>query len=755
VSKPERSTQASPQSPAHGPTGASSAAAGKGPRLPPSHWRGHFRLLPASPSTGPVDLSGYASAFLVAYDTTFGLHTPPNQQERNVAAFRAVTPAVPTPILDLVEILARIPADRAAAITTFAKSMMSIYPNLLPKVLGERVTGEGVGVLETEADTMPAGTSLYWRESNLARLEVYFPQHGLDLRTGQLVVTRPGRSVPHSVIGDHRSNGHMTGSAGQIVGDLGAGAPPNLSNVFQSVATNLAFALESPWGPFAAASISAIFGFAFGGASNATADELKAIGDMLTAVVKDITTTLIDLAATEDASTVSGYFAWLATEVESSPIPPTYKQYSDLVNVLRATYLPNDTGLLYATQHLGHLISSVWVDANELALQALLSAVAAMVSAQQMCAQFASNAAGLVQTTSFSTLEDDTNAQTMLGYWYEAIGLLDEFVNGSQGASTGPATLDWSTVGPLLLRNPADLTAANAVLAPAAATLATQTVLSNAQAHGWPYAIKQLTLQRRVARFTGFPAISFEDNTSTFCAGTGVPGDCQTSGSKGWGYTDSVDGTTYTHDSDMWTSGCSDQNEHETDYEDDVAAHWTDHVNAVLGALDPPPPTDPSADDTGSYAGIDRVASQLQSAVEGIIAKRPPMPPPAAPAVSLVVAAVPLPAAAQWAMASGVQYALHGVGMNGYGLRGPFSQPAAVTRGSGGAVLDLSDIGPPGAGTQMVQVWRQFIFPDPVRGGENVSHGVPQLLDTPLLPDSTGAWPRTWADTDTGVPPRL
>jgi hypothetical protein len=302
----------------------------------------------------------------------------------------------------------------------------------------------------------------------------------------------------------------------------------------------------------------------------------------------------------------------------------------------------------------------------------------------------------------------------------------------------------WSSILSRFVANP---TACQTVIQPfgdMGGYLNHQVLSEYALTYGWPAAIQQVTAQRRATRLANIGPVTYFDNRGTQCESGGGPaggGGCWASGSDGYDWSDTADGSSYSENNDRWTSGFFNQNCHCTSSEPDVIANWSQHVASVALALDP----GTLAVDTSSYGSIDQLMQQLQANAAQLATELPPVAPNGAPVPTVLSSGSLPPASSPWANATQVQYAVSSLGAaSSYiGPRGAWSDAVSVDARTTGVSVDLSGLSAIPEDTVALQLWRLLTYEDPTTHAP--SPGVPDAF-TVIDVQSGAASPATYQD---------
>ncbi|MFK0165018.1 hypothetical protein [Rhizobium sp. NPDC090279] len=698
----------------------------------------HFRCAPRDGRS----LADYADSFLPAYDEACGRQFSPEQHQLNVQAFADMlrvgssNSLVATPVAAAI---AASPAERRAGATALAQQLLDTLAGRYPLLSGETVIKAQLNILDEPFFDCSAGSVIYTRTTNLIDIDFVFPSIQFDRASGlPRVLPQPVRPPPAMPDQQHPA---LLGSDGVDV-----------LNLVQGVATNLSFALPPPWGPVAAAGLSGLFSV-FGSLFGSSGSDLKVVGQMIESAVNELKTYMRDLKIEEVDGDVQAFFTWCSQNLPSSAggSSDTNNGWSDAVlQHIENDLIPkleNADGFMRGT--LANDLAQVsvqtivkantWVArASDDALQVLLADLTAQICALKLRVQLhaqlaAANAPDTINGVC-KTLVADGKFQTHLLGTYNATAELARLINGNPPAAIDDNEqrlrgLTFDVVSAEIKKNYTTLPIWIAlttlgripeISAEFGSNPASFSVSDYAATYGWALAIDRLVLHRQVARLLGLSRVSYYDNRQNNCHFTpGGAGGCHSTGADGYQFTDSIDtSNNYYHDTDRSTSGCCNQNSHETEYTQDVCNHFNtlfDKLTKDLTTLSSSGP---------SFAGDLATTKKWRDGLASILGELPL----AAPVNGATVAdngwSTKPPADSQWNTAIQVAYAFSFLDGNGPSLRSAWGATVMVN-GQWKPKLRHLPSSPSKAKTQL-QIWRQFVFAD--SNGDPTKYGLPKIV---------------------------
>lgn len=700
----------------------------------------HFRCAPRDGRS----LADYANNFLPLYDQACGRQFSLEQHQRNLQAFSDVihfTSDNPLAVTPAAEAIAASPADRRANAAALAQQLADILSGRYPLLNGETIIKAEISILDEPFFDCAAGSVVYSRTTNLIDIDFVLPCIQFDRTSGlPRMLPRPV-SLPPATPGQQHPV--LRGSDGVDV-----------LNLVQGVATNLSFTLPPPWGPVAAAGLSGLFSV-FGSLFGSSTSSLEAIGQMLQSAVSELKAYMLDLKMDDVEGDVQSFFTWCNQNLPTSAggTSDTDGGWSDtaLDNIERNLIpkLEGADGFLHGTlaNDLSQIASEKFVKANtwiarenDGALQILLGNLTALICAYKLRIQLHAQLATANKPDTISgvckTADADSKFQAHLFGICDATAKLARLINGNP-----PATVDdneqrlrgltFDVVSAEIKKNYTMLPIWIAVsmqgrLPEISAEFGSdQTPFSlsdYAAIYGWAMAIDRLVLHRQVARLLGLSRVNYYDNRHNNCHFTpGGAGGCHSSGADGYQFTDSIDpSNNYYHDTDRSTSGCCDQNSHETEYTQDVCDHFNTLFDKLTKDLTTLSSTGPS------FAGDQATTKKWRDGLASILAELPLD----APANGATIAddgwSTKPPADSQWNTAIQVAYAFSFLDGNGPSLRSSWGAPVMV---NGQWKPKLRHLPTSQSKTKpQLQIWRQFVFAD--KNGDPTNYGLPKIVAT-------------------------
>ena len=712
----------------------------------PFHYRAtlHFGY---PPKAGTV-LQEYADNFLKRYYDCCGMKMNEQQHAHNVACFAAL-PAVGAvqasiPLIDPELVIKALPTALQQNVRGLQANLCTILRGVYPLVNGEKILNDYVTILNQDYLDCPAGCVVYVRETNLIRIDFILPSIRFDSRTGQ----------PSIVASAPRER-----TAPSIKPEMALVSTPTLSqgvSLVGQVASTLAFAAPPPYGIMASAAIigvTGLFSILFGGDSGPSM--VDTIATLIDNAVQELEQYLDKNQLESVQGDVTAFFQWCSQQIQSNA------GWTDAdINHVKIDLLPhlnNTYSFEHATLYndLQQVAIEQYTQTNkyvpreqDLALGVVSMNITALLCVLKLTIQLAAQVASSNQPDdgagSCASPQADQDFQYYSNSWIRTIPLLVNFINGtppsaddSKEIQAKKYTLDY--IASALTRCYRDNNMADPDIQYITQNFGDQGALpwtsmaDYAQTYGWAAAMERLVLHKQVARLLKITPVTYYDTRNSQCFSGGGPAatpHCHEEGSDGWQFIDNFDSNgSYRHDTDYWSSGCCDQNEHTNDYKADVVQHWNDHFNTVLQQLKTAQDNTASfADDLKNAQGWRDAASTGQALL-----------PLATPANTIVVPddkwGGPADANSQWANAIKVRYAISFLNAKGPSARSDWSAEFDVTNRNK-PLLRHIPLDPANNVTGR-QIWRQFLYKDSV--GDPDLWGLPKIVGI-LGNDTTTDW---------------
>lgn len=682
----------------------------------PYHYSATFAFdsLPA----GNLSLRDYADAFLRAYDALSGRPFDPAQHEKNLAFTGSSwqpEQSVASAIMNPEEYLQTLPQEVQVKVRGLQEQLRDLLGTVYPLVHGETIEKHSVSMLKQELLDCPRGTVTYIRQTNLMRMVFLLPRISMDIKTASPNVARQPVRESHPP-----PPSHVHSAVALLSSDTW--------NTVSGVATNLAFVLPHPFGPLAAAEIAAVPSIFKGlfAAGPSTAAVVKGYIDHAVAEIKGFLTAMKLDDIQQD---IEAFFQWCSSLINddtsgwSQATVDNLTKAGGVLSLLENTYSFEHFTLRNNLASLGiekFMQTNAYIarDADS-ALTVLLLSITAMICALKLTMQIASDVASFYapdDTTGYcKSTQADQQFQDYTLLWSAAGRNLIQFILGTtQTPDSNMFTLD--TIAKALTdvnfssgSNPdyANIAKVFPVIGsngPVVDGLPWSSIYDYANTYGWAKAVQQLVTHRQVARLAQITSVKYYDGRSTFC---NYKGQCHTSGADGYRYDDLVDPTqSFAIDTDRWTSGCCNQNDHEQDHQYEVRLNWSGHFENTLKAI-----KELSTTGTPSWAGDLQIAEKWGQQAKDI---QETLPPPM-PVNQLVLLDKGWGGTAAtgtaWEQAFQVQYAISYVDANGSPSgRSMFSALYEVEKRCKPTLTKIP-IAAPELNLKR-QIWRQFVFKD-------------------------------------------
>jgi hypothetical protein len=706
----------------------------------PFHYHATLHF-PCAPRDGR-SLAEYVNNFLPLYDQACGWQFSPEQHQRNVQAFSGVIHDASSNSLaatPAAQAIAVSPADRRLDATALARQLADILDGRYPLLNGETIGKSEISILDEPFFDCAVGSVVYTRSTNLIDIDFVLPCIQFDRTSGLPRVLPRSASLPPTT--PNQQHPALRGSDSVDV-----------LNLVQGVATNLSFTLPPPWGPVAAAGLSGLFSV-FGGLFGSSNTSLQAIGQMLESAVSELKTYMLDLKIDDVEGDVQSFFTWCNQNLPTSAggTSDTDGGWSDTaldnIELNLIPKLEGADGFLHGTlaNDLAQIASEKFVKANtwvarenDGALQILLGNLTALICAYKLRIQLHAQLATANRPDTISgmckTVDADAKFQAHLFGICDATAKLARLINGNPPAKIDDneqrlrgLTFDvvsaeikkQDTILPVWIFIPGIYPD---ILTEFGSSQTPFSLSDYAATYGWAMAIDRLILHRQVARLLGLSRVTHYDNTQNNCHFTpGGAGGCHATGADGYQFTDSIDPSNdYHHDTDHSTSGCCNQNSHETEYSQDVSSHLGTLLDKLINDL-----TTVSSSGS-SFAGDLATTKKWRDGLTSILSELPLD----APANGATIAdngwSTKPPADSQWNTAIQVSYAFSFLDGNGPSLRSAWGAPVMV---SGQWKPKLRHLPASQSKTNpKLQIWRQFVFAD--KNGDPTSYGLPKIVAT-------------------------